>query len=587
MAEILWDFTSSCFLPSMALPANKVADLLAKNKGVRVGECAVVSRNMHTFHPNTPEKVNVLQSVDAGQAFYQRKEVGSIFHIDVFHQCGKVDHHLVAALIKKAVDAYNLHFSVNKMLFNNNTCDVLEADHIDIQTGTGGGRITGSLTYGQKLSLRRAHENHVHIAVASTNNHIASLFYIILAVEEAVLAAGLELRCNEYITHLKGNKGKSIDNSPYTDQSDSLLQEKKTGNMPPAIKKQQFAQDAVILTDNFDTIQDVKEMLTEIANDHNRKKIEKKFDNNGNVNQMINSLSGMGIVEIKGEKLSITPYGKELKQYLDRNLPEVQVYIRQMLKSLKPVSRQAGSIRSSAVNEKFGRGPKILTSFGENANYAEFAVAESVMSAAQRKVQLSSENLSFNQSDLYVYVRQKRPKSEVLLVIDASASMKGQRILAAKFLVRHLLLSTLDRIGVITFQNDKACLQVPFTRDYQQVEDSLREIKVAGATPLALGLKNSLNYLQGVKNNNPLIILLTDGVPTLPDMSRDPIADALFYAERVNEAGYDFMSIGLKPHSNFLAKLTDVAGGKIYLFDELEKQVLIQAVWTERGGRCL
>ncbi|MGI6092193.1 MAG: VWA domain-containing protein [Veillonellaceae bacterium] len=588
MVENCWDYRNSCLLPSLAMPAGRVKALLAKNKGARIGQSAVVSKNMHTFHPSTPEKVNILQGVDAGQAFYQRKEIGSVCHIDVFHQFGKVDHHLVAANIKKAVEAYNLHFSVNKMLFNHFGRDAVDADYIDIQTGTGGGRITGSLTYGQKLSLRRAHENHVHIALTVSNDHIACLFYIILAVEEAIMLSGLELRRNEEIVHVKGKQSKASDNSPYADQSDSYMQDKESSSMSsPCAKKHQFTQNAAMLSDSFDTVKDVKEMLAEIENDDDRKKIEKKFDNNGNAEQMINSLSGLGIVEVKDNKIRLTNYGREFKQYLDKNLTDVQSHLRQMLKSLKPVSKLPSSLKTIQSDNAIGNGPKILLPFKDTTRYSEFAVAETVMAAARRSIQINCDRLGFDHSDLRVYIRQQRPKSEVLLLIDASASMKGQRILAAKFLVRHLLLSTLDKISVITFQNYKACVQVQFTRDFQQVEDSLRNIKVYGATPLALGLKTSLNYLQTVKTKNPMIILLTDGVPTLADMSRDPIADSLVYANKIKESGYGFMCIGLKPHRNYLAKLAEVAGGKIYLLDELEKQVLINAAWLERSERCL
>lgn len=587
MEENIWNYTSSFMLPSVELPASKVAALLSRNKGIRIGQSAVVSRNMHTFSPNTPEKVNVLQAIDAGQAFYQRKESGTVCHVDVFHECGKVDHHLVATYIKRAVAAYNLHFSVSKLLFYNHINDAVDADYIDIQTGTGGGRLTGSLTYGQKLSLRRAHENHVHIALVLANEHTASLFYIVLAVEDAIIASGLEIRRNEEIIHIKGSNGKGNDMSPYADKSDSFMQEKDLQNTPVHLRRRQFTQDAVVLADNFDTVNDVRDILTHIDTQSDKKELEKEFDTNGNVQQMISALVGLGMIEVKGKNISLTKYGQEFRQYLNTNMVDLQAYIRQMLKSLKPDSRQCGNSNIWDKKNMNGSGPQIVMPFNQSTNSAQFAAAETVMAAAQRKIQVNSDKLCFEQSDLRVYLRKRQLKSEILLLIDASASMKGQRILAAKFLVRHLLLSTPDKIGVITFQDSKAAVDVPFTRDFQQIEESLRNITVTGATPLALGLKICLNYLRSVKTNNPLIILLTDGVPTLADMSRDPIADALVYAKDIKEAGYGFMGIGLKPHRNYLTKLADIAGGKAYLLDELEKQVLVNAAWLERGERCL
>lgn len=68
-------------------------------------------------------------------------------------------------------------------------------DFVDIQTSTGGGRITGNLNFGKKLSLRKAHINHVHLTIMIPPVHLACLIYIILAVEEFILSCNLELRC--------------------------------------------------------------------------------------------------------------------------------------------------------------------------------------------------------------------------------------------------------------------------------------------------------------------------------------------------------------------------------------------------------
>lgn len=338
MVETIWDFNKSFLFSSVAVPAAQVVALVQKDKGVRIGQSSVISKNMHTFHPDTPEKINVLQGVDAGQAFYQRNEADTVYHIDVFHQCGKVDHHLVAANIKKAVDAYNLHYSVNRLSLNQLSRDAVDADYIDIQTSTGGGRITGSLIYGQKLSLRRAHENHVHIAAAFADEHVACLFYIALAVEDAILQSGLELRRNEQIIHINVSDKKVTNSSPYSDQSDSYIQDRKSGGTSVFLKRHQFTHDVVVLSDSFDTVQDVKEMMASIEEEDGAvKKIERKFNTNGNVEQMIKALAGIGIITVKNNKLKMTNYGREFKQYLDKNLINIQSQIRQMLKSLKPV----------------------------------------------------------------------------------------------------------------------------------------------------------------------------------------------------------------------------------------------------------
>lgn len=585
MAEQKWDYMDSYFLTSISMPVSKLTVAFKKNSGVRIGECAVVSRNMHTFNPATPQKVNILQDADAGQSFYQRNEKGSVCHIDVFHQCGLVDHKEVARTIRKAVKAYNLYSSIENISYSSSGRHDVNLDYIDIQTGTGGGRITGSLQYGQKLSLRRAHENHVHIALVLSDEHLACLFYIVLATEQAIIASNMELRRNEKITHTKGGTGHKSDLSPYADQSDSFLQEKDIKNMPSAIKKHQIMQDATVVADHFDSIRNVNQILSFIEDNGRKDQAQKKIGNNGNAEEALACLSGTGIIDIKGNQIQLTNYGREFKNYLQLHLPEIEACLRQIIKTYIPVGQQMGCRHRTKSLSAEEAGKRVLSPLTNDVWCGELAVAETVTAAAKRTILENAEDFYIRKEDLRQFFKSRRSKSEVLLVIDASASMVGKRILAAKFLIRHLLLTTPDRIGVITFQQNCARVQVSLTRDISLIENSLHNIRATGATPLALGLKTCLNYLEQIKTRNPLIVLLTDGVPTLADMSKDPMKDALAIAEDIKVTGYDFVCIGLKPHRDYLTKIAAVAGGKVYLLDEIEKQVLVNAAWKQWNGR--
>lgn len=588
MAEQRWDYTNSCFLQSISMPVAKLTFSIKKNNGIRIGESAVVSRNMHTFSPLTPQKVYILQNVDAGQAFYHRKERGSVCHLDVFHQSGLVDHKEIARNVRMAVKTYNLHTAVENILYTA-ACgrSAVNLDYIDVQSGTGGGRITGSLRYGQKLSLRRAHENHVHIALLLPDEHLACLFYIVLAVEKVILESNIELRCNEEIVHIKSNSKGQVDLSPYADQSDSFLQEKDVKGMSPDMKRHQIVQDATVMADHFDTVRDLNDILSFIEANGRKDQVLKYCNRNGNAEQALASLTGAGIVEIKNNDVRLTDYGHQFRAYLQLHLPEIDACLRQMIKANIPVGQQAGYGNKSKRLTARGTGSRVLRPLTSDHWCGELAIAETITAAARRTIMENDSDFYICKQDLRQFFKTRRTKAEIVLVIDVSASMVGQRILAAKFLIRHLLLTTPDKIGVITFQHNCAKVQVPLTRDLSLVERSLHDINITGATPLALGLKTCLNYLQQVKTHNPLIVLLTDGVPTLADTSRDPMKDALTIARDIKTAGYDFVCIGLKPHRDYLTKIAEVAGGKAYLLDELEKQVLVSAAWKEWNGRCV
>ena len=78
---------------------------LTKAEAVRLCESTVISRRVHMISVDKPEEVRIL-AADAGSAFYGRQEKGTIYHIDIFHQVGSIDHRAVARAILNAVQNY-------------------------------------------------------------------------------------------------------------------------------------------------------------------------------------------------------------------------------------------------------------------------------------------------------------------------------------------------------------------------------------------------------------------------------------------------------------------------------------------------
>ncbi len=548
------------YFAKIQLVAQELEDIIKNDMGVRLGQSSVCSQKMHTFYPKKPEEVKILQDIDAGQTFYHRKEVGSIYHIDVFHECGLVDHRIAAQKVYTAVECYNLHYSQYIERGNSTYVDV---NYFDIQTGTGGGRITGSLNYGKKMSLRKGHTNHVHVAMSLPENHLASIMYVIMAVESAIIACKLELRRNEKIENVKGSSRVKMDLSAYADKSDSLLQRNHSTMIPEPYQKNQ---DTMDLMENFDTAQELKEFLAAIDNNHNSKP-------HGGVNsrRAVECLVKKGIIELNGNSATLTKYGKQFKNYLEKHLPEIETHLRQVVRDAKYLFTQNG--KSKALQNKVGWhiGEKLMHHIKASHEHGQLAISETVHAVAQRMAETGETEFNITATDIRYSVNPKKRKIEFCVMIDASSSMEGQRIRAAKRLARFLFFSTADPISVLVFQENKAWVQVPFTRDLSSLEDGLEKIKASGETPLALGLTACLEYLTKEKVRNPLIILITDGVPTLGIMTSDPVHDALQVAKKIKGKHYGFTCIGLKPHLDYLKQLSNIAGGSIYAVDELEK----------------
>src|SRR5690606_613217 len=169
---------------------------------------------------STPGTVTVLTGADAGRTFYHRVRAGQVLHLDVFHELGDVDHRRVAARLRAALAEYTrrawgIHAGRGSL-----------ADYVDVQTATGGGRITGSLRFGRKATLQRAHRNHVHVAMLMAPADLVAIFVVLSAVEGAILDCGLELRRVDAVVHQQGGTG-SLPLSDYSSDSDSFLRERR------------------------------------------------------------------------------------------------------------------------------------------------------------------------------------------------------------------------------------------------------------------------------------------------------------------------------------------------------------------------
>jgi magnesium chelatase subunit D len=115
------------------------------------------------------------------------------------------------------------------------------------------------------------------------------------------------------------------------------------------------------------------------------------------------------------------------------------------------------------------------------------------------------------------------------------------------------------------------------------VEKGLRSIQPFGLTPLADGLYSALRYVrQSHVARNTLLLLITDGIPTVPRESVNPLDDALEAADRLRAAKLATACVGLQPNQKYLCELMERANGSLYVVDELSRDTLVSIAYEER-----
>lgn len=555
-------FYEDNFLLKLEVEIGELSKIIDKNMGTRIGQSTVCSQKMHTFHPSKPQEVTIWQDIDAGEIFYHRKDPGTIYHLDVFHEWGLVDHYIVASQVCRAVEEYNSYNATHPI--NHRYGDV-DLNFFDVQTGTGGGRITGKLNCGKKISLRKSHTNHVHLAVALSKQQLACLIYVVMAVESAVLSCGLELRCNEKVENVKGSSKGKMDLSAYREKSDSLLQE---NNSNEGFEPYQKGEETTNFMDNFETGQELKEFLTKREDDQNSPQPRSGI----NSIRPSSCLMKDGMIELHGRDENTIKLKELVKNQWEKYLSDIESHLRKVMGRAKKIFPQNGRSELLENKSSWSNSKSIVNHMKVSVEPKELELSHTVQAAARRMVEEQVSLFKITSADLRYTVHKKRQRMEFCLLIDASSSMEGQRIQAAKLLAKFLFFSTADPMSIIAFQGNRSWVQVPFTRDIGQLERGLETIKAYGETPLALGLTACLQYFQKNHVHNPFIVLITDGVPTLGMITTDPVHDALQVAQSIKVKKYGFTCIGLKPHLDYLKQLAKVAGGTIYVVDELEKE---------------
>ena len=175
----------------------------------------------------------------------------------------------------------------------------------------------------------------------------------------------------------------------------------------------------------------------------------------------------------------------------------------------------------------------------------------------------------------------KRAMFRDIVADIASGSMAGEKRQAA-CLAEHLLLTGKEKVAVVTFQEHSSRVVVPFTRNQKLLTKGLATIFPAGLTPLASGLMTAIDLINSNRLRNPLLVLITDGIPNTPLWTMDAKADAITAAGKLEGSRTRFICIGVESNRIYLEKLCNKAGGVLYLVDDLNKDNLINIVRHEK-----
>lgn len=598
---------------------SRLARLLSDSLAARLGETTVVSTKVHVQDISVPQDVSAVFSSDAGQAFYNRERMGDVLHLDIFHSEGVVDPKEVARRVVSALSGLKFESTPGSPP----PLPSLESlfPYIDVQTAGGGGRLDGDLSYGREEGVRMAHRTHVHIAALNTPEMVASLFTLVAAVESAIEDSGLQLRKVRRVRMTRGG-GSPVDMSNYQTATDSLLRCLPHGNSDASVyRKEALARQAAQEVGSASETLRILEALAKGLRAGEFARLRPETDKTPD--EIRNALTRCRLAKFDGQRYTLTTEGLLALSFLKEHYHEIESYLRRLLWSLPsrdiPSSERRGKKREAGQSR--GRSMALPRQDGEYA--AEIAIPETALAVGVRSFATSAASTTRTAStsdaagaagttggadtrgaaltagaagtagiqeptfqvraeDLrFSYVRTKT-QSPIILLLDASASMAGRRIAAAKELARHLVLTGKDKVSVVLFQDSDVKIVCDFTKNPRKLEAGLRTVQAMGLTPLAKGLEKALE-LSYRSTKKPLVLCVTDGIPTVPSKTLSPIDDAIAAARNLARRGIRFGCMGLEPNQSFLRQLVSTAKGTLYVVNELEASTLAAIARKERA----
>jgi len=210
---------------------------------------------------------------------------------------------------------------------------------------------------------------------------------------------------------------------------------------------------------------------------------------------------------------------------------------------LDKVSRRGGGRRShTRTDQKRGRYIQARPSAGKAHDLA-FDATLRAAAPFQRSRKELRKHVAFavRPDDYQKKVRVRRAANLILFLVDASWSMAvTERMSATKGAILSLLTDAYqrrDRVGLITFQKNRANLILPPTNSVELAQRALEQIPVGGKTPLSAGLNLALKVLKREMMLHPevmpLLIILTDGAGNVTMGNLPPQEEANFLAESI------------------------------------------------------
>ncbi len=241
------------------------------------------------------------------------------------------------------------------------------------------------------------------------------------------------------------------------------------------------------------------------------------------------------------------------------------------LSSLVTYMQELDDLRAKGLGVKKSKQMQV---YGEKENtrkyrkhdrFQDLALKQSVKQAIRRG------HATLEVEDLRVFEKESKGKIFLIYAVDASGSMKGQKISICKragIALAYKAIEEQDKVGLLVFGSEIEDVVYP-TTDFAQFLRALAKVRAKKKTDIAVTIRKAMEMFPS-ENVTKHLILLTDAVPTI---GQDPRQNTLMLVEQAAALGITISVIGVgidEEGVELARKITEIGNGRLYIVRNLE-----------------
>ncbi|MFH0977912.1 MAG: VWA domain-containing protein [Candidatus Woesearchaeota archaeon] len=274
-----------------------------------------------------------------------------------------------------------------------------------------------------------------------------------------------------------------------------------------------------------------------------------------NVSDRFEHLTAEGLVSRDGE---ITEKGFSLASIM-LYVEEIERMTSKGFFGTKPSSRKSSHGDKQDVRE-----------YRKGDRYRNLAVRQSLRTAIRRGHEI------LRREDLRTFEKTSKGSIQIIYAIDASGSMKGEKITMAKragIALAYTAITNKDKVGLLVFGTEVRSAIEP-TLDFMRLIRSITAVQASRQTDISKTIQKAAGLFSADRVTKHLIIL-TDCLPTI---GKEPEKETIEAAGMARAAGITISLVGIKLDSagkRLAEHLVKIGKGRLYIAQSIKELDMI------------